>query len=347
MTRNKILLLSGAVILFAASAAAQSEQQAPPPPPPPQEGQPPQANSNGGWRKFGDPQVSQQQPQAAPPYDPQLQQPPPQNYPPPPGYPQGQGYPPQGYYQQAPPMVVAPPQMTLPAGTWVKIHVNQILTTDHNTKGDVFTGTLAQSLILNGIVVAHRGQSVTGHVTDVTKAGRVKGTSQMGLEITELAIADGQQLAVHSDLVEYHGGSTKGNDAVAIGTTMGVGAAIGAAVNGGVGAGVGAAAGLVASGFGVLVTRGRPTVIHPEALLTFKTNAPVTFSTEKTPYAFQPASGQDYAPALQTRRTPYGPYGPYGPRPMYGPVVYRPWGYGYPYYPYPYFGGIYIRGGRW
>ena len=108
-------------------------------------------------------------------------------------------------------------------------------------------------------------------------------------------------------------------------------------------AGVGAAAGLVASGIGLLTTRGRATVIYPEALLTFKTSAPVTFSTEKTAYAFQPASGQDYAPALQTRAQ-------YGPRPgMYGPGLYRPygWGYPYPYYsPYPFFGGgIYIRGG--
>ena len=95
------------------------------------------------------------------------------------------------------------------------------------------------------------------------------------------------------------------------------------------------------------MTRGHPTVIFPESLLTFKTAEPVGFSTEHSTYAFQPAGPQDYAPAMQTRtvvrRPGYGPY-PYGPYGYPGPAVYG----GYPYYGgYPWFGtGIYIRGGR-
>jgi len=200
---------------------------------------------------------------------------------------------------------------------------------------------LAQPIIVNGFVVAHRGQNITGRVSEVRKAGRVKGTSELSLEINEIAIADGQQLPVKTQLVEYHGMGTKGNDAAVIGTTTGVGALIGGAVNGGVGAGVGAAAGLLASTVGVLSTRGRPTIIFPEALLTFKTAEPVSFSTERSSYAFQPAGPQDYAPAQQqrtmVRRPAYGPYARPYPYPYYG--------YGYPY---PYFGtGIYIGGGHY
>ena len=194
---------------------------------------------------------------------------------------------------------------------------------------------------MQGFVIAHRGQNITGRVTAATKAGRVKGTSELALEISEVAIADGQQLPLKTQLVEYHGGTSRGNDAAAIATTTGVGAAIGGAVSGGVGAGVGAAAGLLTSTIGVLATRGRPTVIFPEALLTFKTAEPVSFSTERSAYAFQPAGPQDYAPALQTRSM-------VGPRPLYRP--YGPYGYPYPYYgsPYPYFGtGVFIGGGRY
>ena len=236
-------------------------------------------------------------------------------------------------------MVMPPANMTLPAGTWLKVHIDRVLSSNHNHQGDFFTGTLAQPLIVNGFVIAHRGQNITGRVTAATKAGRVKGTSELALEINEVAIADGQQLPLKSQLVEYHGPTSRGNDAAAIGGTTLLGAAIGGAVNGGVGAGVGAAAGLLTSTIGVLVTRGRPTVIFPEALLTFKTSEAVSFSTERSAYAFQPAGPQDYAPALQTR-TMTGPH-----------AVYRPygWGYPYPYYsPYPYFGtGIYIGGGRY
>ena len=237
------------------------------------------------------------------------------------------------------PMAMPPARINLAPGTWIKVHIDRVLSSDHNHAGDVFTGVLAQPIIVNGFVIAHRGQNVTGRVSDAMKAGRVKGTSQLGLEITELAIADGQQLPLKTQLVEYHGGTTRGNDAAAIATTTGLGAAIGAAVNGGVGAGVGAGAGLLTSVVGVLVTRGRPTVIFPEALLTFKTAEAVGFSTERSAYAFQLAGPQDYAPALQTRTMT-------GPRPLY-----RPYGYGYP-YPYyggyPYYGpGIFIGGGRY
>jgi hypothetical protein len=240
--------------------------------------------------------------------------------------------------------------MSLPPGTWIKIHTDRVLSTNHSKVGDVFSGTLAQPLIVNGFVVARRGQNITGHVTAVAKAGRVKGTSEISLEMNEIALADGQQIPIKTQLVEYHGQSTKGNDAFAIGGTTLLGAAIGGAVNGGVGAGVGAAAGLVASTVGVLVTRGRPTYIYPEALLTFKTTDAVPFTTQNSTYSFQPAQPQDYSPAMPSHtlvgRPGYGP-GPYGY--PYGPY---PYAYGYPYYGYgyPYYGGIYIRGGfgrRW
>jgi len=234
-----------------------------------------------------------------------------------------------------------PASMSLPPGTWIKVHIDRVLSSDHNHQGDAFTGTLAQPLIVHGFVVAHRGQNITGRVTSATKAGRVKGTSELALEINEIAVADGQQLPLKTQLVEYHGPTSNGRDAGAIAGTTLLGAAIGGAVNGGVGAGVGAAAGLLTSAIGVLVTRGHPTYIFPETLLTFKTTEAVAFSTERSAYAFQPASPQDYAPAMQTRTA-------YGPRPLYRP--YGPYGYPYPYYysPYPYFGtGIFIGGGRY
>ena len=102
------------------------------------------------------------------------------------------------------------------------------------------------------------------------------------------------------------------------------------------------------------MTRGRPTYIYPEALLTFKTTDAVPFTTQNSTYSFQPAQPQDYSPAMPSHtmvgRPGYGP-GPYGYGPYYGPGPY-PYAYGYPYYGYgyPFYGGLYIRGGfgrRW
>ncbi|MBI4460078.1 MAG: hypothetical protein HY648_08480 [Acidobacteria bacterium] len=193
-------------------------------------------------------------------------------------------------------------QLTLPAGAWITVRVNQPLSSDQNQPGDAFTGTLAQPLVVNGLVVARRGQTIGGRIAEALKAGRAKGTSRLGLELTEISIVDGQQLPVLTQLIEFQGGTSVGQDATAIATAAGIGAAIGAAADGGFGAGMGAIAGAAASTIGVLVTRGKPTVIYPESLLTFRTLAPLAIYTEQSEQAFQPVSQQDYEPQRLERR---------------------------------------------
>jgi hypothetical protein len=250
--------------------------------------------------------------------------------------------------EMPPPRLDGPPaplQVTLPAGTWITVHINSYLSSDRNQQGDPFTATLAKPLVANGFVVAHRGQTIGGRVAHVEKAGRVKGVSKLGVELTDLSIVDGQQLSVKTELVQHSAGTSQGRDAAGIITTTGVGAAIGAGVNGGVGAGVGAAAGLVVGTLGVLLTPGRQTIIYPEDTLTFRLQDAVTISTDRAPGAFQAVQQSDYEPRLQQRR-PGPPPGPVGtPRPYYG--------YGYPYPAYPYYYGpgyygpsIYFSTGR-
>jgi hypothetical protein len=235
-----------------------------------------------------------------------------------------------------------PAQFTLPAGTWISVRTDEVLSSDHNQSGDAFSVTLAQPLVANGFVVARRGQIMGGRVVEAVKAGRVKGTSRLALELTDVTLADGQNMPVHTQLVQYSGGTSLGRDATAIGTTTGIGAAVGAAADGGFGAGVGAAAGAAASTVGVLLTRGRATEVYPEALLTFRTQQPITISTDRAPLAFVPVRQEDYAPE--------GRPGP--PRLARRPGYYG----GYPYPPYPYGPGYYggvgvviVRGGgrRW
>jgi type IV secretion system protein VirB10 len=237
-------------------------------------------------------------------------------------------------FADAAPPTVGPPQLVLPAGMLVTVRVNQPLSSDHNQVGDGFSATLTQPLVANGIVVARRGQVVQGRVAEAKKAGRVTGTSRLGLELAQIVVVDGQQIPIHSQLVERRGNTSVGRDAAAIGTTTGVGAAIGAAAAGGVGAGIGAGAGAVASVIGVLVTRGQPTVVFPEMLLTFRLASPVVI-TPRSEQAFLPVTPQDYAQPVLVRRGP-PPYP--GPPPYYG---------GFYAAPYPYFYGpsVYFYGG--
>jgi hypothetical protein len=246
-----------------------------------------------------------------------------------------------------------PPELVLPAGTLVLVRLSDPLSSDRNNPGDSFTAVLDQPLVAQGWVVARRGQAVVGQVTAAQKAGRVQGVSQLALELTGVVTVDGSQLSVHTELVQASAGTSQGRDAAAIGTTTGIGAIIGAAAGGGEGAAIGAAAGAAAGIAGVLSTRGQPTVLYPETLLTFRLLDPATITTQQAQQAFRPVNQADYGStsAVESSPRPLGPTESYPPPyyypPYYPPYYYSPYYY-YPYYYYPGYGfyGFYGYGPR-
>lgn len=281
-----------------------------PPPARPQEQSP---SSNGGWRRVGDPPPAPSNSNV--PSDPSYSQDQPNNFNP------------QSY--------TAPPQLTIKPGTFLTVRINQPLSTDHNQEGDAFSATLVRPIVVDGIVVAQRGQILGGRVAEVHKAGRVQGVSRLGVQLTDLSLVDGQQIPIQAQLITRQGSTSVGRDAVAVGATTAAGAAIGAGVHEGVGAGVGAAAGLVVGTVGVLLTRGRPSVIYPESVLTFRIEAPVTISTERSAQAFRYVEPNEYDRPVEGRLQTRGPAGP-PPAPYYYPAYYpRPypyWGSGFGFY---------------
>jgi hypothetical protein len=236
-----------------------------------------------------------------------------------------------------------PQRLTLPAGTIVTIRTSQFLSSDESRAGDKFTAELDQPVVVDGWVLARRGQTVIGRVAVAQKAGRAKGTSQLGVELSQLVLVDGQQIPVRSQLLQTSAGTSQGRDAQAVGTSTGIGAIVGAAADGGKGAGIGAAIGAGAGLAGILLTRGRPTEIPPETALTFELEYPVTVSTARSGPAFRPVAPEDYNGGSLRRRTDHFASRPQRDRPsLYYP--YGPWGYGYPG---PYFLSVTSYGGRW
>lgn len=205
-----------------------------------------------------------------------------------------------------------------------------------------FSATLASPVVVDGVVVAQRGQMVAGRVVEVQKAGRVEGVSRLGIELTELTLADGQQVPLRTQLIGRSGPTSEGRDAAAIGATTATGAAIGAAAGWGTGAAIGAGAGAAAGVIGVLLTRGHPTVIYPESVLTFRIESPVTISTDHAPQAFRYVTPDDYQQQQYAQAQP-APYArPAPPAPAYYYRYYGPaW---YPYYWGPSFAFFYGPG---
>jgi hypothetical protein len=345
MSRNLTtkLAISALTLGFCLSAVPESAQQDQQNPPQQQQDQqPPQAQPQD--------QQPQNQPQAQPDQQQQGQQPPDQQQdqmnqqqdqgaPPPdeaPPPPDDRGpMPPPDRRRDVPPPpppdnnYVVPDTLILPSAAVIRVRNTGWLSSDRNKPGDQVILTLAQPLVVNGLVVARRGQTVIGTVEYAEKAGRVKGVSKLGLQLGQLTLVDGQLIAVKTTLINATGGTTRGRDAAAIVGTTGIGAGIGAAAAGGPGAAIGAGAGFVASVAGVLLTRGRPTIIPPESLLTFRLETPITVSTAYGQTAFRPVTSADYAPKPRPRQMvrPYYPY-PYPP-----PYAYYPYPYPYRYYP--------------
>jgi hypothetical protein len=240
--------------------------------------------------------------------------------------------------QYAPP----PALLTIPAGTVLITRINEPLSSDHNQVGDQFTGTLEQPIVVNGWVVARRGQVLMGQVKSVKKAGRVTGTSQLGVELTDMTLVDGQQAPILTELWKASGGTSHGADAATIAGGTAVGAAIGAAADWGRGAAIGAGAGAVAGLGAVLLTRGRPTILEPESQLTFRLVDPVKVDTTHSQQAFLPVSQEDFEGGRGDRprlRVAGGGY--------YGGYPAAPCGYYYPCYYAPGYVGIYSGFGWW
>ncbi len=273
-----------------------------------------------------DQQQQDQQQQQAQPQAPQDA--PPQNAAPD-GQQNGQQNAPQDNY-------TVPDSLTLPTGALVQVRTTGWLSSDRNKVGDNVLLTLDQPLVVDGLVVARRGQTVIGTVAAAERAGRVKGVSKLAVSLSQLTLVDGQLVNVQTALVKATGGTSNGRDALGVAGTTGFGAAVGAAAAGGPGAAIGAGAGFVAGITGVLLTRGRPTIIPPESLLTFRVEAPIAISTIHGQVAFQPVNPEDYGTNNQARRPRRGPR-PYPP---------PPYAYAYPYgYPYGYPGvypGLYV-----
>src|SRR5579863_4954325 len=248
------------------------------------------------------------------------------------------------YSRNAAPATPPPATLTIPAGTVLSVRINEYLSSDKNQVGDRVTATLQQPVVVNGYVVARRGQMLVGQVEAAQKAGRVSGTSQLGIELTDLTVADGQSRPILTELWKGSGGTSRGADAATIGGTTALGAAIGSIADWGRGAAIGAGAGAAAGIGAVLLTRGRPTVIPPETWLTFRLKEPVTVDTTQSAQAFVPVSQYDYD--NYGRRGgrysgAYGQQGSYDPGPNacgYDAPCYAPPAYAYPYVAYPYAG---------
>ena len=154
---------------------------------------------------------------------------------------------------------------SIPSGTSVSVRLGQTISSDKARAGDSWAGTLSNDVVVDGRVVARRGDAVQGRVVDAKASGRLSGTALLSLQLASINGA-----TVRTSTVSRTGGSHKGRDAGAIGGTAAAGAIIGALAGGGKGAAIGAGAGAGVGTAGAAATGKKDIRIPVETILTFR-----------------------------------------------------------------------------
>ncbi len=166
-------------------------------------------------------------------------------------------------------------RITVPAGTRILIRMVDSIDTTKQTKGYRFTATLETNLQAEDTVVAPRGTTLYGRLVEASSAGRMSGSSELTLELTDIVI-NGTAYPLLTSTYEVKGKGEGGNTAKKVVGGAGLGALIGGIAGGGKGAGIGAAAG-AATGTAVAgAKKGQQLQIPSETLLEFRLQQPVS-----------------------------------------------------------------------
>src|ERR1035437_3648514 len=155
-------------------------------------------------------------------------------------------------------------------GTKILLSLVNSVSTKNAAEGDRVYLETAFPVLVDGRLVIPTGSYVTGTVTQVKRAGKVKGRSALFIRFDSLTLVNGvtrdfrarpstldgdQKGTLDRSEGKIKGDSDKLGDATKVATAASYGAMIGGVASGATGAGIGAGAGAVAGLVGVLISR--------------------------------------------------------------------------------------------
>jgi hypothetical protein len=165
-------------------------------------------------------------------------------------------------------------RITVPAGTRILIRMIDSIDTTKQKTGYRFKASLETNLQAEDRVVAPRGTVVYGRLAQASSAGKMSGSSQLTLELTDIVIND----TAYPLLTSTYEIKGKGEGKKTAGKIIG-GAGLGALIGGIAGGGTGALIGVVAGAAGgtaiAASKKGQQLQIPSESLLEFRIEQPV------------------------------------------------------------------------
>jgi hypothetical protein len=170
-------------------------------------------------------------------------------------------------------------QVTVPAGTVLRLRVVRGFGSDISRLEDPVSATLASPVIVGGRTALRAGSLASGYVSQAVRPGKVKGRGRVAVRFTRISPAgQDDHYAIHTRPWVGVAPGTKKKDAATIGVPAAGGAIVGGLVGGKKGAGIGALAGGGAGTAAVLTTRGKDVRVGRGALVAVRLTAPLTVS---------------------------------------------------------------------
>ena len=164
------------------------------------------------------------------------------------------------------------------AGTQISVRVEETIDSAKAVEGQTFPSELTQDVLdSEGSVVIPRGSNATIVIRSAAKGGRIKGQSDLVLDLASVTIEGRIYDISTTDVVE------KGRSGMGVNRRTGeftgggaaIGAIIGAIAGGGKGAAIGAGSGAGAGALTQILTKGGSIKVPVESVLTFKLDQPL------------------------------------------------------------------------
>lgn len=166
---------------------------------------------------------------------------------------------------------------TIPTGSKIVIRTIDSINSEKNKVGDVFVAVLDEPVEQNGMEIIPKGVDVRGRLANADSAGRVTGSAQLGLELTQIYV-NGIPYSLTTSEYEEAGESRTGQTAKRAAGGAAIGALIGAIAGGGKGAAIGAGIGGGGATAVQVMTKGEKVNVPSETRLEFTLRSPLVIA---------------------------------------------------------------------
>lgn len=171
--------------------------------------------------------------------------------------------------QNPPPPPTQPAAIVIPAGTHLRVRLDQDLGSKVSQDGEDFTATVANDVVVDGQTVIPRGAQAEGTVVAAKALGRFKGGAELAIRLERVRTNWGSYPVQTSTMSQVEKGKGK-RTALFAGGGAGFGALVGGLAGGGKGALIGGLAGAGAGTAGGALTGNKEIFLPAETLVTFR-----------------------------------------------------------------------------